>query len=104
MIVFDIRDSAHQRWQSVLGGVPCEITLRWLPHIQHWTLTMDIRGARVVTNRLVVKGRDLLQPYNLGLGVIFAAGQSEITRASLIAGDVRLYHASQAEWHDLLSA
>lgn len=102
--MFDIRDSAHQRWQSVLSGTPCEITLRWLPHIHHWTLTINVRGARVVTNRLVVKGRDLLQPYNLGIGVVFSAGNAELTRQSLIAGDVRLYHASRTEWHGLLSA
>ena len=104
MVVFDIQDSAHQRWQSVLSGTPCQITLRWLPRIAHWTLSIDIRGERKVTGRLIVKGRDLLQPYNLGIGIIFAAGSADLTRQSLISGDVRLYHASRAEWNDLLSA
>jgi len=104
MIVFDIIDAPYQRWQSVLGSVPVRITLRWMPKIEKWTLTIDIAGVRRVTNRIVVKGRDLLAPYNLGIGVIFAGGLADLTRDSLPAGDVRLYHASREEWDAALAS
>jgi len=88
----------------VLGNTPVQITLRWMPIIAKWTLTLDISGQRRVTNRIIVKGCDLLQPYRLGLGVIVAGGSADLTRDSLPAGDVRLYHATQEEWNAALAS
>lgn len=100
MNVFSIIDAADQQFGTIINGRRVTIRLRYNPTNDRWSFDLSIDDLPVLHGRRIVTGVDLLAPFNLGLGVIFAA---EVTpgavpdRDALPAGEVRVYNASEAE-------
>lgn len=100
MMVFNIIDAADQQFGTIINNQRVTIRLRWNLSSERWSFDLAIDDLPVLTGRRIVCGIDLLSPFNFGIGAIFALPAvpgAEPGREELPAGDVRLYHATQAE-------
>lgn len=100
MIDFTIADAADQQFSCVLNGRRVTIRLRFNETSHHWGMDLAVDDQPVIRGRKIVTGVDLLQPFRLGIGAIFAVPERpglEPNRDNLPRGLVRLYHASEAE-------
>ena len=100
MTRFEIIDAADQQFSAILNNRRVTIRLRWNAFVTRWMFDLAIDDVPVINGRRVVSGLDLLAPFKLGIGVIFAApvtGGTQPDRQALPKGTVRLYHATQAE-------
>ncbi len=100
MIEFSIIDEADQQFATVLDGRRVTIRLRYNVTTDRWNMDLSIDDQPVLTGRRVVTGIDLIEPFNFGIGAIFALPEKagEVPdRNNLPRGIVRLYHASEAE-------
>lgn len=100
MIVFKIVDVADQQFSAVLNNRRVTIRLRWNLTSGRWSFDMSIDDVPVLHGRRIVTGIDLLAAFNFGIGAIFslpAVAGAEPNRDNLPNGNVRLYHATQAE-------
>src|ERR1044072_7620338 len=101
MIQFKIADAADQQFSAYLNNRRVTLRLRWNRTSGRWSLDLSIDDLPVLCARRIVTGVDLLSPFNLGIGGIFALAAvpgAQPGRAELPSGDVRLYQASQAEF------
>ncbi len=97
---FEILDQADQQFGAIINGRRVTIRLRYNPTSERWSFDLSIDDKPVLHGRKVVTGVDLLAPFDLGLGVIFAASITDGSvpdRAALPAGTVRLFHATAEE-------
>lgn len=100
MIVFKIIDAADQQFGTIINNRRVTIRLRWNLTSGRWSFDLAIDDLPVLTGRRIVTGIDLLSPFGLGIGAIFALPAvlgSLPGRSELPGGDVRLYQASQEE-------
>lgn len=100
MIEFAIIDEADQQFATVLGGRRVTIRLRYNVTTDRWNMDLSIDDQPVLTGRRIVTGVDLLAPFNLGIGSIFAMAEQAGAmpdRNNLPRGIVRLYHATETE-------
>lgn len=100
MIEFSIIDEADQQFATVLDGRRVTIRLRYNVSTDRWNMDLSIDDEPVLLGRRVVTGIDLIAPFNLGIGAIFALAEKDDAlpdRNNLPRGIVRLYHASEAE-------
>lgn len=99
---FRVIDSPDQQFGAVLSGRRCTIRLRYNPTSRRWTLDLALDDQFILHGRRLVTGVDLLAPFDLGVGKLFAledkAGVTlEPAYEELIKGLVKLYHATDAE-------
>lgn len=97
---FDIIDVADQQFGAIITNQRVTIRVRYNPTSDRWSFDVSIDDVPILRGRRIVEGVDLLAPFGLGIGVIFAAATGAGTlpdRAALPAGTVRLYHASDDE-------
>lgn len=95
-----IIDAADQKMAVSLGGRRVSLRLRYNVSADRWTLDLSIDDVPILNGRKIVTGVDLLAPFKLGIGLLFAdAGGKNIMpgRNELPRGMVRLYHATEAE-------
>lgn len=101
MIYFDIADEADQKFATTLNGRRVSIRLRYNPTVDRWSFDLSLDGVAVLHGHRIVKGVDLLAAYNFGIGVLFAAsdseGDPEPNRGNLPLGLVKIFHATQEE-------
>lgn len=100
MVEFEITDAADQQFGAILNGRRVTIRLRYNVTTDRWSFDLSLDDQPVIHGRRIVTGIDLLAPFNLGLGAIFAmpaVSGAAPGRAGLINGRVRLYHATPAE-------
>lgn len=100
MEVFRIIDAADQQFGTIINGRRVTIRLRYNPTSERWSFDLAIDDLPVLQGRRIVTGVDLLAPFNLGLGLMFAAAVTPGAvpdRQALPAGTVKLFHASDAE-------
>lgn len=100
MNVFNIRDHADQQFGTIINGRRVTIRLRYNVTSDRWSFDLSIDDQPVLHGRRVVTGVDLLAPFDLGLGVIFAAAVTagaDPDRDALPNGTVRMFHATDAE-------
>jgi hypothetical protein len=100
MITFKIIDAADQQFGTIINNQRVTIRLRWNLTSGRWSFDLSIDDLPVLTGRRVVSGIDLLSAFNFGIGAIFALPAVPTAlpgREELPSGDVRLYHATQAE-------
>lgn len=100
MNVFNVVDYADQQFGTIINGRRVTIRLRYNMTMDRWSFDLSIDNLPVLTGRRIVTGVDLLKPFNLGLGAIFAAAVTPGAipdRAALPAGTVLLIQASDAE-------
>lgn len=107
MIQFKIADHADQQFATILNNRRVTLRLRYNVTAERWTLDVSIDDLPVLTGRKIVTGVDLLAPFKLGIGLIFALPAkpgSVPNRNDLPLGNVRLYHATEAEYDAAISA
>jgi hypothetical protein len=100
VIQFNISDAADQQFATILNGRRVTIRLRYNVTSEHWSMDLSVDDQPVLRGRRVVTGVDLLQPFRLGIGAIFAWPQRpdlSPNRNNLPRALVGLYHASAAE-------
>jgi hypothetical protein len=99
MIEFKIVDEPKQKFSLVLNGRRVTFLL-WYSRISgRWSFDLSIDNGPVIRGRRIVTGVDLLAPFNLGIGILFAFSETgaEPTRENLPLGIVKLYHTTQEE-------
>lgn len=100
MIQIEVLDEARQKFSLTLEGRRVTMELWYSVTSDRWSFSLALDGDWLITGRRVVCGVDLLAPFQLGLGLIFALPEGADHRPGrneLINGLVRLYHASQEE-------
>lgn len=95
--VFRIIDAADQRFSAVLNGRRCTMRIRYNPTVDRWSFDLSIDDKPALYARRLVAGVDLLEPFDLGLGllVVTSGRRPEIIepgRQELVNGLVKLYH------------
>lgn len=107
MIEFTIADEADQLFSTILNDQRVTIRLRYNEKSDRWSFDLSVDDLPVLLGVRIVTETDLLDPYNLGLGVLFAVPSNSEPlvpdRANLPSGLVRVYHASDAEVAEALS-
>lgn len=106
MNVFNITDHADQQFGTVINGRRVTIRLRYNQSNDRWSFDLSIDDKPVLHGRRIVTGVDLLAPFNLGLGMIIAAVVTPGAvpdRNALPAGEVRIYHLTEAEAETLVA-
>ena len=93
---FRITDSADQQFDAILNGKRVTIRLRYNPSALRWFMDVSISATPVLNGRRVVSDVDLLEPFNLGIGVIFCGNGtigSEPSYENLVNGNVGVFNA-----------
>lgn len=106
MIRIDVSNDPDQLFSISLGNRRVSMRLRYNAFIDRWCFDLALDDLPILHGRRIVTGIDLLAPFNLGIGVIFAASlNSDLpTRSNLPAGNVRLYQVNQAELDAAISS
>lgn len=107
MIEFEVTDAADQQFAAVLQNRRVTIRLRYNVSLDRWSMDVAIDDLPVLHGRRIVTGIDLLAPFGLGIGAIFAMADKPGAvpdRDSLPRGMVKLYHASEAEIEEAIKA
>ena len=99
MIQFSITDHADQKTATIINNKRVSIRFRYNPSIDRWAFDLSVDGEAVLHGRRIVTGSDLIAPFGLGIGRIFAhsATDAEPTRDNLINGTVKLHAATEEE-------
>lgn len=100
MIQIRVLDEPRQKFSVLLNRRRVTFELWYNLTNDRWSMDLAIDGAPVLHGRRIVTGVDLLAPFNLGIGILFAFPEvagSVPNRAALPLGTVRLYHTTQEE-------
>ena len=99
MIQLPVIDTADQKFSLVINGQRVSIRIRYNATSARWSFDLSIDGDAVVHGRRIVTGVDLLAPFNLNVGVIFAFSErgGSPDRTNLPNGNVKIYHATRQE-------
>ena len=106
MIEIDVLDESKQKFSLILDGRRVTVQLWYSTADDRWSFDLALDGDPVLTGRKLVTGIDLLAPFNLGIGALFAYSDTDAlpTRDALPRGLVRLYHATQEEFDAAVSS
>ena len=99
MIEFRIVDEPKQKFSLLLSGRRVTFLLWYSRVTDRWSFDLSLDNGPVIRGRRIVTGVDLLAPFGLGIGVLFAFSETgeEPTRENLPLGIVKLYHTTQEE-------
>lgn len=99
MIEFNIIDEPKQKFSVLLNRRRVTFTLWYNQTNDRWSFDLALDNAPVLHGRKIVTGVDLLAPYNLGIGVLFAFSDTDQApnRENLPLGIVKIYHTTQEE-------
>lgn len=93
---FDIIDAHGQIFSTVVDNRKITIRLRYNEESEHFSMDLGVDDVPYLTGRKVTSEIDLLQPFDFGIGSIFAAdvdGKGRPpTLANFVSGVVKLYH------------
>ena len=95
-----IIDAADQQFSTILNNKRCTIRLRYNVTTDRWSFDLAKDDLFVIRGRRIVLGIDMLKPFNLDLGRLYAIAivpGAAPDRVALPAGNVRLYHVSEEE-------
>lgn len=101
---FIIADYPDQQFGLVLNNRRVTMRLRYNPTSEHWSFDLSIDDVPVLHGRKIVVGINLLEPFDFGLGAIFAIrfnDSEESNRTALPAGNIRMYYATTEEFEAL---
>lgn len=101
MIEFSIIDEADQQFATVLNNRRVTFRVRYNKWSDRWSFDLALDDEWVLYGRRIEMGVDLLAPFDLGLGILFATytGTDYVdpNRANLPAGLIKLYHTTEEE-------
>lgn len=107
MIEFPIIDTADQQFGVIMNTRRVTIRVRYNPTVDRWSFDLSVDDTPVLYGRRIVTGVDLLAPFRLGLGALFAVATAaglNPDRQGLPSRLVRLYTASPEEVEDARAA
>lgn len=107
MIRFPIIDAADQQFSQVVNNQRVTFRLRWNLTTGFWSMDIAIDDLPVLAGLRVVLGIDIIAPYDLGIGRVFALAHkadAKPGRTELPSGDVRIYHATEEEIAEFIEA
>jgi hypothetical protein len=103
LVSFKIADSADQQFSVSLNQRRTTFRLRYNPTNDRWSFNLAVDDKMVLHGRRVVTGIDLLEPFDLGIGIVFAGTDRigidnvEPGRSQLIDGEVKIFHALEED-------
>lgn len=100
MIELPIASAADQQFGVILNDRRVTLRLRYNPTTDRWSFDLSVDDLPVIHGRRIVTGIDLLAPFALEIGGIYAvstAAGDAPSRDALPSGLVRLYHVLDAE-------
>lgn len=99
MIEFTIIDESDQQFSAVLNGQRVTIRMWYATFNDRWSIDISVDGEPKLHGRKVVAGSDLLEAFDLGIGVVFAHSEQPLEpgRDELPDGIVKIYHATKEE-------
>lgn len=99
MIEIKVVDEPKQKFSLLLNGRRVTFLLWFSGVTNRWSFDLSLDNGPVIRGRRIVTGVDLLAPFGLGIGVLFAFSETgaEPTRENLPLGIVKLYHTTQEE-------
>lgn len=100
MISFRINDQPDQQFSLILNRRRVTMRLVFNQTTDRWSFDLSIDDEPVLHGRRVVLGVDLLQAFDFGIGVIFAAAivpGALPDRVQLANGSVKLFQTTQEE-------
>lgn len=106
MIEFKIINEPKQKFSVLLNRRRVTFTLWYNQSSDRWSFDLALDNEPVLHGRRIVTGVDLLGPYNLGIGIIFAFSDTGVipNRDNLPTGLVKLYHTNQEEVNAAVAA
>lgn len=107
MIQFKISHNADQKFALVMNNHRVSFRFWYNPTIDRWSFDLARDDIPVLTGRRVVTGVDLIDPFNLDIGKLFAVEvvpNSKPDREGLPNGSVRLYQVTQGEYDAAIPA
>lgn len=107
MIKFNVTGEPDQQFSAVVDGRRLTLRLWYSTFTERWSLDVSVDGEPVVAGRKIVTGVDLIEPFSLKIGVIFAATSDEsgvVDRDAFTDGTASLYHATESEVNAAISA
>lgn len=102
-----IIDAADQQFGLIIDNRRVTMRVRYNVTSDRWSFDLSVDDLPVIHGRRIVTGVDLLGPFALGLGAIFAistAAGDDPDRDALPSGLVRIYHATDAETEAYLAS
>lgn len=106
MIQFNLTTAADQQFGAILNGRRTTLRLRYNPSSERWSFDLSIDDQPVLLARRIVSGVDLLKPFKLGVGLLFAlpiVDGAVPGRNELADGTVGLFHATEIEYNEAIS-
>lgn len=101
-----LTDAPDQEFSTILNGRRCRLRFRYSPTTERFSFDLDIGDVPAIRGRRVVLGVDLLAPFGLGIGRIFAAdyeGKGALpTKAAIAERRVRIFHITEDELAEAL--
>lgn len=89
-----IISAPSQSFTTVLSNRPCAFTVRYSETSNRWSFDLAIENEPVIEGRRIVPGTDLIAPFNLGIGSLYAINDGpegiEPGRSELPAGQFKL--------------
>lgn len=106
---FILIDSPDQQFEAILEQRRVTLRVRYNTTAKRWTFDLSVDDQPVLHGRRIVRGIDLLAPFDFGIGIIFATEDSptephEPNYANMIEGLVRLYQTTTEEIDAAISA
>lgn len=98
---FVLTAAPDQEFTTILNLQRCTLRFRWNVWVGRWMFDLRIGSRDAVLGRRVVLGVDLIEPFGLGIGGIFAAdyeGKGAMPgRTEIAERRIRLFHIDPAE-------
>lgn len=106
MIEIKIVNEPKQKFSVLLNRRRVTFTFWYNQTSDRWSFDLALDDIPVLHGRRVVTGVDLLAPFDLGIGVLFAYSEAGGVpdRENLPNGVVKLYHATQEEVNAAVAA
>lgn len=106
MIQFKISTDPDQRFSLILNNKRVTFRFRYNTETDRWSFDIALDDVPVLTGRRVVTGVDLIAPFALGIGKLFAVENvpgAVPDRLGLPNGIVRFYQVSDEEYDAAVS-
>jgi len=99
MIEFQVNEAARQKFSTVIERRRVTIRIQFNHVANRWFFDLALDGDYVLFGRKVVRNVNLIEPFNFGIGVIFAFSPQdfEAERDNLANGLVKIYQVDQGE-------
>lgn len=107
MIIIPMIDSADQELGTIINNQRVTFRFRYNTTSDRWSVDVAIDDEYILYGRRLVTGVDILEPFDLGIGVMFVTGHSEFdepNRDNIANNFVNIYCFNREEMDGLTDA